>query len=57
MGFIHDFWVNNFPMFSNLQFIYYFLDLCTIMVLIKSILIIPRMVLIPRRYVRDDLLW
>lgn len=56
MGFIHDFWVNNFPMFSNLQFIYYFLDLCTIMVLIKSILIIPRLVLIPRRYVRDDLL-
>lgn len=48
MNFIHEFWTTNFPFFSDVQFIYYFLDVATIWVFVESLLILPRMLLKPR---------
>lgn len=58
MQFIHTFWTTNFPMFNDVQFIYYFLDVATIVVLIDAILLIPKMLLKPRKIVvsrRDEI--
>lgn len=36
--YIHDFWVELFPMFSENPFIYYFLDIVTILCMLKFFL-------------------
>ena len=51
MSFIHTFWTTNFPFFNDVQFIYYFLDLATIMTFVDCILLVPIMLLRPRQIV------
>ncbi|MBP3707967.1 MAG: hypothetical protein J6J36_05100 [Clostridia bacterium] len=42
MYFIHNFWVETFPMFQNgYEFIYVFLDIATILSLIEAVIILP----------------
>lgn len=41
MDFIHNFWVQVFPMFSEYEFIYVFLDFLTIYVLLYAVIVIP----------------
>lgn len=48
MQFIHNFWTTNFPMFQDVQFIYYFLDCATIWVFIQCVLLIPKILLRPK---------
>lgn len=54
MDFIHNFWTTNFQMFVDVYFIYYFLDIATILVFIKAILVIPKMLLIPKRWFSEE---
>lgn len=39
--FIHEFWVDLFPMFSEYEFIYVFLDLLTIYVILYAVIVLP----------------
>lgn len=44
--YIHEFWTSLFPMFDDCQFIYYMLDVLTIMVVIRAILSLPDYILL-----------
>ena len=46
MSFIHDFWVQMFPMFINYGFVYLFLDLVSLLVLICAVVILPGRILL-----------
>lgn len=46
MNFIHDFWVEMLPMFSEYGFVYLFLDFLTIYVLLCIVVILPGTLLI-----------
>lgn len=41
MDFIHEFWVEMFPMFSEYGFIYVFLDFLTVYVMLYAIVVLP----------------
>lgn len=41
---IHSFWVEQLPQFQDQQFIYYFLDVITLLTILRFILEFPRMV-------------
>lgn len=46
---IHEFWIELFPIFQqNCEFIYYFLDVLTIISLIRAFLEIPTIILTGR---------
>lgn len=40
---IHSFWVQMLPQFQDQQFIYYFLDVITVLTFLRFILEVPRM--------------
>lgn len=46
---IHSFWVAQLPQFYDQQFIYYFLDLITILTILRFMLEFPRMILNHKR--------
>lgn len=46
---IHNFWIDLFPMFQNgYNFLYYFLDILTIIALIRGFLVLPEFILTGR---------
>lgn len=40
---IHSFWVQQLPQFMDQQFIYYFLDVITVLTILRALLEFPRM--------------
>lgn len=40
---IHQFWVEQLPMFQEQQFIYYFFDIITILTILRILFEFPRM--------------
>lgn len=46
---IHQFWVEMFPMFTDYQFIYVFLDLATVITLITIMFEVPTRLLLGKK--------
>lgn len=46
---IHSFWVEQLPQFADQQFIYYFLDIITILTILRFMFEFPRLLLNRKR--------
>lgn len=46
---IHEFWVELFPMFTDYQFIYVFLDISTVLTLITIFFEVPTRIMIGKK--------
>ena len=45
MNWIHEFWITNFPIFDDVYFVYYFLDVITIMMFFRIVFSVPSLIL------------